>query len=353
MTFYETRLSRDSEALRSEVVALSADVQQALSDSIRAVLRSDRNLAYRTIIGDHPINRAAEHIEASAHRFIAKHLPSAGHLRFVSSVMRIAVLLERLGDYAVTICRESVRLQHPLTGTFRKEVEAMAADTMQMYEQAIRAFESGDESLARGTMGYAKQVDRDFAIAFSLLVDKAETSVEAEELFGRLVIITQLERVSDQAKNLCEETVFAITGETKKRRPMRLLFVDQTDDGLTQMATAITNEQCVGRAIAASGGSDPASHVDPRVVSFLESHGYDASVLHPSSLSALDEPMDAFDVVISLGETYTRLLPDLPFHTVAFDWEVPPISGDSSDSYRELATRISDLVGTLRGPVSG
>ena len=42
-----------------------------------------------------------------------------------------------------------------------------------------------------------------------------------------LSALNHLERISDQAKNICEETLFTITGETKAPKVYKILFLDQ------------------------------------------------------------------------------------------------------------------------------
>ena len=347
MTHYEQRLQNDLDALRSSVIDLAGHVESNLRDAVRALLTRDADLAYRTILKDHPVNRKAEDVEARAHRFIARHLPSAGHLRFVSSVMRMGILLERMGDYAVTIGRESVRLEQPLDGTFRDEVQVMAEDSLQMFSQAMAAFREQDASLARGTMSLADQVDRDFSVAFKLLVSDRDASSAVTDLFVRLIVIMQLERVSDQAKNLCEETIFALTGETKKRRPVRVLFLGTDDASYTQMAVAIGRKQYADRGEFQSGGTKPADSVDPEVRSFLESHGYDMSDARPSPSARPDEDWARFDVLVALDGQISDYLAQVPFHTVALTWR-PGEAGTVENAYRDLSIAIGELVDTMR-----
>ncbi len=115
MSYYKQRLERDSEVIRAQVTELGRGVETALRNGVTALLTRDFELAYKTIIEDHPINRAAESLDRDCHFFIARHLPSAGHLRFISSALKMNLLLERMGDYAATIARESVqRLQRHL-----------------------------------------------------------------------------------------------------------------------------------------------------------------------------------------------------------------------------------------------
>lgn len=353
MSHYEKRLASDLESIRKAVHGLGTRVGKALRNAVDALLTSNRDLAYSTIIEDNPINRQSEELDRSCHRFIARHLPSAGHLRFISSVLRMNIQLERMGDYAVTICREAVRLRRPLTGSFRAEVETMAEDAFQMLDQALRALQEQNEELARGTMGYAAQVDRDFMLAFNILANKDEEVLTNEELFARLIIITQIERASDQAKNLCEEIVFTVSGETKKRRPVQILMLDQTDSHMTQVAVALARKYYPDRARITSAGSNPAKALDPAAMTFIDKSGLDSSGLDPSSVSWPPERWKDFDVVVAINSDVNHYLDEVPFHTVALRWDIDTGSGSPESwdaAFRTLADRLNDLVTTLRGP---
>jgi len=94
---YEERLQRDLNKIRTSVAEVSEKVEHALRQAIKALLTRDRQLANETILGDLPINRAIRHIDRLCHFFVARHLPSAGHLRFVSAVLRMNIAIERLG----------------------------------------------------------------------------------------------------------------------------------------------------------------------------------------------------------------------------------------------------------------
>ena len=94
------------------------------------------------------------------HSFVARHLPSAGHLRFVSSVLRLNVALERIGDYAVAIC---TRVGAALREARRRARSARDIDLLARIRtgaccaQAMKAFnEAGTPRLARGDHGHGK-----------------------------------------------------------------------------------------------------------------------------------------------------------------------------------------------------
>ncbi|NNF04248.1 MAG: phosphate signaling complex protein PhoU [Rhodothermales bacterium] len=353
MTHYEERLEKDLNAVRTGVHELGLTVAGALENAVESLLNQDRDLAYRTVIGDHPVNRRAEALDLQCHHFIARHLPSAGHLRFISSVMRMIIQLERMGDYAVNISRIAASTRSPLSGSFRAEVKTMAEDAFQMLHQALEAFEKQDESLAKGTMGYADQVDRDFTLAYAELTDRERDDLSIEELFGRLTTISQIERVSDQAKNLCEMVVFAVTGEMKERRPMRILVLDESDDGPTQLAVALGRKYFSDRAIIDSAGRAPSGSIDRAYEAFMNENGLDSAGLDPSGITWADDDWGRYDVLLSLDGPIDRTIEEIPFHTVAFDWSPDKIGFGPADWYRYLHDRLTSLVTTLRGTETG
>ena len=113
MSHYERRLEKDLKQIRKGVRNLAKQVGTALKNAIDALLSGDEDKAYSTVLGDTRINRVSREIDRLCHAFIARHLPSAGHLRLISSVLRSNIALERIGDYAVNISRESRQLSHP------------------------------------------------------------------------------------------------------------------------------------------------------------------------------------------------------------------------------------------------
>ena len=105
MSHYDLRLQHDLDDIHARLRRIAEKVEQAIADSVRTVLSGDEDLAYRTILADERINREVRALDRLCHKFVAVHLPSAGPLRRISSIIRTNIQLERLGDYAVTISR--------------------------------------------------------------------------------------------------------------------------------------------------------------------------------------------------------------------------------------------------------
>jgi phosphate transport system protein len=357
MTHYEERLENDLKSIRAQVAAMATLVEVAVSNAMHALLTGNTRLAAATILGDHPVNRMMRKIDALCHKFIALHLPSAGHLRFLSAVIRANIELERIGDYAVTICREALQLSRPPSGPLAQELERLGDETQVMLKQAIEAFNERNAEKARATMVIEEQLEHNLDLVYAELMANDDRDA-VKNLLTMFAVFTQLKRVADQAKNLCEEAVFAATGETKAPKVYNILFVDEDNRCLAPMAAAIARRNYPGSGVYTTGGREPAAGLDPAMVAFLEDHGMtmDGAAPAPIELTPLELASQHF--VVSLQGPVHSYFPQLPFHTTPLEWDVGPAPGPGEPAaanrrleeiYREIALQVRDLMETLRG----
>ncbi len=363
MSHYEERLAADLGKIRGRVKAVGAQVEQAVADAVHALLAGDRSRAYEIILGDLPINREVRSIDRECHAFVARHLPSAGHLRFVSSVLRLIVELERIGDYAATICREAVQLSETPSGTVARDLELMADQSRRVLNQAMRAWNEADAELARGTVGMTKQASGASHKVFAdLLRAGKEDPRPLKDLFALLVVFNRLDRVIAQAKNICEETLFAVAGESKAPKVYRVLFVDEKNDSHSQLAEAYARKAFPESGEYSSAGWAPADGLEPRCQLFMERHGLDTAKLAPARLEPVHEELASYYVIVSLGGDLGRQISEVPFHTVLLEWDVgpEPVGLDQEraekvleESYKRIAHQVRELMETLRGEEAG
>ncbi len=359
MPLYEERLSKDMARIREEVASLGTAVQKAQEDSMQAALTGNKVLANQTILRDHPINRKTREINRLCHAFLALHLPSAGHLRLISSILRLVNELERIGDYAATIAREGLQLPHLPSGLLKQEMEELAEQAQTCLRQAMKSFNEKDAELARETMAIAAQGKGRGDMAFEDLVQESETSHEQiRYLFDALILIGRLKRVCDRCKNICEETLFTVTGETKAPKTYKVLFLDEENNCQSQIAEAVARKTFPNSGDYDSAGRRNGADLKPRLFHFMETHGLvtepiESKVIEPDAHKAA-----RYDVVVSLQGPVSAYLPQQPFRSVFLDWDVgtPPegLSETETDQryeelYREITVRIRDLMETLRG----
>jgi phosphate transport system protein len=357
MSHYEERLEEDLGRIRSRIAGMADDVTQGLRNAVHALQTGNHKLAAQTILNDHPINRTMREIDRLCHAFIAVHLPTAGHLRLLSSAIRANIAIERIGDYAVTIARVSEQLSTPPHGSLGRELERVAGEAQLMLSQAVEAFNTLNADAARATMVLEQEMEYDLDTVYGELTSNSDREA-VRDLMAVFIVLTHLKRVADQAKNLCEETVFAVTGQTKAPKVYNILFVDEDNSGLSQIAEAVARKTYPESGNYSSGGRQPAGAIDPVVARFLDEHGMDISEARPAPLELTHQELVSLHIIVSMQGPARDYFGKIPFHTTALEWDVGPWPVDSETSrspealealYREIAVCVRDLMETLRG----
>ncbi|MGI9316980.1 MAG: PhoU domain-containing protein [bacterium] len=354
MLHLEERLENDLTAIRSEIAHQAERVETAVSNAMQALQTGNRQLAYTTILNDYPVNRASREIDRLCHRFIAVHLPSGTHLRLLSAVIRVNIELERVGDYAVTIAREGVQLVSAPADGMGRELERMSSETLLMFKQATKAFNELNAELARSTMVMSGAMEYNLSSVYEEIADTVQVT-DIKDKLALFVVFNQLKRVADQAKNLCENAVFAATGAQKSPKIFNLLFLDEDNSFKSQLAEAIAHKDYPDVAIFRSAGRDAAENLNPELVRFLSERGLHLADEKPKPITDLP-PRDIAnqDVIISLQGDIDRYLSEIPFHASVLHWNLEENSGDGDadqieELYRALALQIKDLMDLLRG----
>ena len=200
-THLEQSLQRDIDRIRGKVREMGALAERALRECVRALRERNRQLAYTVIIRDKRIDEMEKEVDRLCLEFLVRQQPVAGHLRFAYSTIRINLELERVGDYAESIARQSLKLL-PLDIRFPIErFEEMANRSIPMLHDAVEAFVKQDAELARRTIETEEAVDvlksklnKDVVALFR------EQKIPFEALNPLMMISRRLERVSDQAR---------------------------------------------------------------------------------------------------------------------------------------------------------
>lgn len=346
---YEARLEKDLGSIRKRIRKMGKTVVGAVRDGTKSVLVNDTDLATETILGDLPINRQARDLDERCHVFIARHLPSAGHLRFISSAMRMSKTLERVGDYAETIARAALHLTQKPSESVTHDIEMLGSHAVTVLEQALEAYDTESVADARASRSvvakYASTVDKVFE---DLLSAGREGSVPIEDLFALQAIVHRLERIIHQGKNIAQQTLFSVTGERKKDKTFDFLFVDQTGAGAALLAAYYCRKAYADAGTFRCAGWSAPDEPSDAFTSFAESKGIDLKVAVPVSFDDIRNNVEDFDFVIDLDGGVRKHIRKVPFHTTILSW---PLTDSSNPKavHKELVHRLSDLMEILRG----
>jgi len=125
-----------------------------------------------------------------------------------------------------------------------------------------------------------------------------------------------------------------------------VLFLCVHNAGRSQMALGWFNELAQGRAVAWSGGSEPAKEVNPSAVLAMAEVGIDIAREYPKPWT--EEIVQAADVVVTMGCGDT--CPFFPGKRYE-DWDLPDPAGQDVEAVRpirdEIERRVRDLLASL------
>ena len=355
----EESLRRDIDLIRAKVSEMAGLSGRALEASLQALVQQNRQLAYGVILRDRFIDELETGLNRLCLEFLVRHQPVAGHLRFVFTAIQINKELERIGDYAESVARQVLAI----SGLEPQPPHALFIElgelSVRMVREAVQAFLQADTDLALRTMVMEEQgnVLRN-SINAELMELSRKNQLPAAALTPLMTIARRFERVSDQAKNLCEEVLYMCTGEFAKHKgadSFRILFFDLDNACLSQMAEGIGNSKCPPRFVFSSAGVAPQA-LDARAVAFMAGKNIDISRQTSKRLEEVPH-WEKCQVVVALGTQARKAFPIRPGKTLIFTWSIkdpanvegPPDAVQTAfeSAFRSLESQIQELLGAI------
>lgn len=352
----EASLQHDIDRIRGQVTEMGALAGQALRDGVKALVNNDRQLAYAVILRDQYVDGKEKEIDRLCLEFLVRQQPAGATLRFVYSTIRINLELERVGDYAESIARQVVKLSQQPVDIPKEWLVEISGHSIAMLENAMKAFITQDPELARKTIEVEEKVDLLKSKLIKGLINLyRENKIPFESLDPLTMIVRRLERVGDQAREICMETLYACTGEYSKHPGsdvFRVLFVDETGAGTAILAEAIALALNEPKFIFTSAGIDP-QPLTPQAAAFLESKGHETSHLNPRSIQQVPN-LEYYHLIVALSPAVKKVFPRRPSKGIYLEWNIedPERKTDTPElataaretAYRTLKESISDLV---------
>ncbi len=361
MTHFEETLQRDTDRIRRKVREMAGLCGMALEGCLAALNDRNRQLAYSVIIRDQRIDELEKEIDRLCLEFIVRQQPVAGTLRFAYVTIKINSELERVGDYAESVARQILALSAIDVNVPIERFREIADIAIPMFHGAVEAFLTQDTALAKKTMEAEEQVDRfRHQLNAEILQLRQDHKIPLQAVSPLMTIVNRLERVADQAKSICQETLYMCTGEYVKHsgsEVIRVLFVDEHNHCRSQIAEAVGASLKQPKFVFTSAGLDR-QPIDPRTVQFLSERGIDISN-HTSKGVDQVPYFDHYQVMVSLAKEAQRVFPAPPTKAVCLDWSIPDpsqvrgtpeeIQAAYEQTFEFLKAHVQDLVEAVLG----
>jgi phosphate transport system protein len=203
--------------VKVRLLTMSGEAEAALGLAVDALLERDEEKARRVIAGDRVIDSMEVEIEEQCIHLLALQQPMARDLRMLTSALKIANDLERVGDHAVNIAQSAERLSQARPIAPEPEIVEMARLARDMLSDALEAFIRGDAAAGREVCLRDDKVDAlhrsVFRILLTHMMEDPHMIGAGMELF---LVSRNLERVADLATNIGEDVVFLVEGKSIK-----------------------------------------------------------------------------------------------------------------------------------------
>ncbi len=205
---------QDIRNTKDEILMLGSMVEDAITFSIESLKRRDFDAANQILADDAIINQKRFEIQNQVMIIIATQQPIAHDLRVLASIFEIAGELERIGDYAKGIALLCIRIgSQPLVKSLI-DLPLMAELSVDVLHRAVGAFVAEDLDTALAIPREDDQVDdlylQFYRVMMTYVMENPSNIDEANYL---LWVAHNLERTADRVSNICERTVFIVTGK--------------------------------------------------------------------------------------------------------------------------------------------
>ena len=206
--------------LRALVSEMGGRAEAAITDALQALVRRDLDAAARIVEDDKKIDAIQDEIERQVVRLIALRAPMADDLREILAAMKIAGVVERMGDYAKNIAKRVPILTEAKNIEPLSILPAMGRLVSEMVHDVLDAFAARDPNAAIRVSESDKAVDDFYNSLFrTLLTYMLENPHNITASTHLLFIAKNLERIGDHSTNVAEMVYFAATGHQMAERP--------------------------------------------------------------------------------------------------------------------------------------
>lgn len=153
------------------------------------------------------LDRTLNHGEVRVRRMIVEHLAVNPQENPVSALFLASIVgdIERIGDYCKNVLELAHHYPEKLEGQYINRIREVRCGVSKLFEDTIRAFETGDAELARSVMVRHAEVARTCdGITDRLL---AETDMPGRNAVIRALLLRFLKRTSAHLKNVASSLV--------------------------------------------------------------------------------------------------------------------------------------------------
>ena len=168
----------------------------------------------KVISADKILDDLDDKVQKNGFEIIALRAPQAADLRRVIVALKIATILERIGDYSRNISnRTKLLIEMKYTDLPGVNIGKMGQKTLTMMEDVIEAFVNGDDKLAVKVRNSDVKIDKMHTQYYLEIVASMQRNKKLAPTGAHLLFIAKnIERVADYVTDIAEQIYFLVNG---------------------------------------------------------------------------------------------------------------------------------------------
>jgi phosphate uptake regulator len=205
------------EDLGGDLAMMARLVQSQLMSAMTAFFRKDVALAQKVTGKDDRVDNLLGFIEEKCFERIAGEPSGSPRSRRLRGVFRVALDLEKLGDYAVNVAEQAVHLARLPARPIPFDLAGPARVALGALDEVITAFRTASAEKAKDACRCEIELDRQYREALAETFRRLkQPDPDPAFLVTNLFVAKFLERIGDSILDIGETTLFILTGERLK-----------------------------------------------------------------------------------------------------------------------------------------
>ena len=205
--------------LHKQLIDMGSLAEEMLTTATQSLSNGSNNAFEAVTESEYNMDQMQLDIDQEVVRLLTVYGPVATDLRYLLTVSKVTSGLERIGDQAVNICEAMQLMADKGNNDTQSQLPHMAQLVQTMLRQSLDAYINKNTKASESIMGQDDVIDSlNDQIARELRSDDiVREAIKAPQdianIMAQILIARSLERIADQACNICEEVFYLVKGD--------------------------------------------------------------------------------------------------------------------------------------------
>lgn len=202
--------------LNDEIIKMGEIVKRQIELSVESLVNRDVELAMSVIKEDDIVDELQRKIEDRCIKLIAAEQPLARDLRLIFTASKIVTDLERMADHAVDIAKIGIKIRKEKPIKPLEHILKMDEIVKEMLEDSLKSYVKRDVEKCYEISKRDDEIDLMYSYILKEMIPLMKSDKnKINQAMQLLFICKYLERLGDHITNICEWTIYLVTGEQK------------------------------------------------------------------------------------------------------------------------------------------